>query len=293
MKRNDISGTGKVNTAVTAAFKKALGKMLGGTFPAANIEVHCAAGSVKTKIQNCTYLINCPVCWMHGSDYGVTLSQKNTMTYLNAASAYHSADKKWLYSVSLDPVVKPKQAFSMLDALVGNQKSGPGSSATFEADTIIMSKDIIAVDYNALRLMEKQTSPNTAQIKTGDAQLKAAETAGLGTCTPANMEVISLTAPFSTGIIEEHNPLFKQLNIRVADKGAAYDFILPAGTAQYTEMNIFDIRGSLVWKSQALNVNTIVWNKQSTLGSPVPPGMYTYRIKQADRQVRGVLMVRR
>jgi hypothetical protein len=291
MKRNDISGKGTVNTAVTNAFKKALGKMLGGTFPAANIEIHCQGVNIKSKIQNCTYLINCPVCWMHGSDYGVTLSLKNTMIYLNNASVYHSADKKWLHEVSLDPVVKPKQVFSLLDALVGNQKSGPGSSATFEADTIIMSKDIVAVDYQALRLLEKQSSPNTNQIKTGDAQLVKAQTAGLGTCTPANMEVITLTAPFTTGIIEEHASRQNRLDLDVVDRGGAFDFILPGGTIP-AEMAVFDMKGNLVWKSRPVTSATIVWDKRTAMGTALPAGMYTYRIKQNNRQVKGVVFLK-
>ena len=65
--------------------------MLGGDFNENNVEIHCKGGSVKSKIQAADYLINAPVCSCHGRDYGVTLSLKNTMTYLNNASTWEES----------------------------------------------------------------------------------------------------------------------------------------------------------------------------------------------------------
>lgn len=293
MKRNDLSGSqrdfAKVDTILTEAFKKGCGTMLGGDFNEDNVEIHCKGGSVKSKIESCDYLINSPVCSCHGRDYGVTLSLKNTMTYLNNASTYHSANKKWLHEVSLDPLIKEKQVMSIMNAIVGNHKSGPMQAPLFEGHTVIMSRDLVSVDYNTMRLMEEQSGANTSQIATGDNQLKAAESAGLGICTPANMEVIEIGPPYTSGLIKEYNPLFKKLKVEIIQKNRTIEFILPSGMVQGADMAIFDMKGSLVWKGQPSG-HAFIWHMQSTYGTRVPKGMYTFRVAHGSRRLSGVVM---
>ena len=297
MKRNDISGAqrdfSKVNEVVTGAFKTGCTNMLEGSFPSGNVTIRCQAGSHKSQIQSSDFLINCPVLSCHGSDYGVTLSMKNTMTYLNSAGTYHSANKAWLYNVSLDPLIKEKQVMSIMDGIVGNNKSGPGGTPNIEPKTLILSKDIVAVDYHALRLMEKTGSPSTSRVSTGDKQLQDAEKGGLGTCTPSKMEVIEIAPPYTTGIIQEYNPLVERLQVRVKKTGAGFDFILPQGGAPGAEMSIFDMKGALVWKSSPASDNAIVWKMQSAYGTRVPRGMYTYRIVRNSRRTNGIVLISR
>lgn len=299
LKRNDLSGNQRdfaaVDTVITAAFKDGLTKMLGGTFPAANVDIHCNGGSMLTKITNANYIINCPVLSCHGTDYGVTLSCKNTMIYLNNASTYHSADKKWLYEVSLDTRIKTKQVMSMMNAVVGNHQSGPTQAPNIMPKTIIMSKDIIAVDYNGLRLMEKQTSPkpSASRIATGDAQLKKAEEKGLGTCTPENMEVILLKPPYTTGIIQEHNHLVKQLSVSVVDHSTSFEFSFPGKGAHAAEIALYDMKGTLIWRSAEATGGSIFWKKESASGARVPAGSYLYRIRQGSGRLNGIVMIAR
>ncbi len=297
MKRNDISGAqrdfAKVDTVVTEAFKAGCGKMLDGSYPTNNVTIRCRGGSVRSQIESADFLINSPVCSCHGTDYGVTLSLKNTMTYLNNANNYHSANKRWLHEVSLDSLIKGKQVMSIMDAVVANNRSGPGGAPNIEPKTIIMSKDIVAVDYHALRVMENNGNPDTNRIRTADAQLKAAETAGLGTCTTANMEVIELAPPYTTGIIQEHNPLVERLQVAVHNRGQFFEFRLEAGVAQPVEIRILDMQGRLVWKNSNANVNAITWNRQTISGGRVPEGMYSFLIRQGNRRLSGVLMVSR
>ena len=297
MKRNDISGAQRdfsaVNTVVTGAFKTGCGTMMGGSYNESNVTIRCQGGSARSQIESSDYLINCPVCSCHGTDYGVTLSLKNTMTYLNSANTYHSANKRWLHEVSLDPLIKGKQVMSIMDAVVGNNRSGPGGTPNIEPKTIIMSKDIVAVDYHALRVMEQNGNPDTNRIRTADAQLEAAQSAGLGTCTPANMEVIDLSPPYTTGGIREYNPQIKTLQVNVLDRGGYFEFILPVGTASTVTINIADMLGRTVWRSECANVNAIVWHRQTAGGNRVPDGMYTYSMTLGARRKSGVLMVTR
>lgn len=297
LKRNDLSGTkadfATTDKAITGAFKDGLTKMLDGTFPSGNVDIHCRGGSMLSKITAADYIINCPVCSCHGSDYGVTLSCKNTMIYLDRASKFHSANKKWLHEVSLDEKIKPKQVLSVMNAVVGNNKSGPMNAPNIQPKTIIMSKDIIAVDYQTLRVMENNGSPSTSRVATGDKQLEAAEAAGLGTCTPEKMDVIELKPPYTTGILKEHNPLVRQLSVTVLDKKTHYEFSLPTGSSHGTEMSVFDMKGALVWRTRSENVTGINWYKNTASGGKVPAGSYTYRIKQGRKQIGGVVLISR
>jgi hypothetical protein len=225
----------------------------------------------------------------------VTLSQKNTMTYLGSASSYHSANKVWLHEVSLDPLIKDRQVMSIMNAIVGNNSSGPGAAPNFEAHTVIMSKDIVAVDYCTLRLMEEQSNPNTRSISAGDGYLQAAEQAGLGTCTPSNMEIIEISPPWTTeifGKIQEYNPLIKTLDVTTINRGETIEFILPSGMSERMEMTILDMKGSLVWKGRQEG-HAVVWHKQSTNGTKVPRGMYTYQVTFHGSRSSGIVMISR
>jgi hypothetical protein len=297
MKRNGASGTGAVNTAVTAAFQKGLQNMLGGSFPAANIDNPTKVPgnvSVKSHIDAADYIINCPVAWMHSvAYYGVTLSQKNTMNYDGDPYSHHNENPPtWLYKVSLSDAIKPKQVLSLMDAVVGSASDGPTTSPKFKAGTIIVGSDIVAVDYNTLRLLEKQPNVLTKQIATGDKNLKSAEAAGLGTCTESNMEVIKITAPWNaTGIFGDSEALLKSMNIRVANDRNRVEFVVPGASSKSMSVAIFDMKGAVVWQSGDRAENMIVWNKIGMYGDRVPPAMYIYRIACGVNVVRGTVWV--
>ena len=296
MKRNGASGTGDVNTAVTNAFQASLQTMLNGSFLKTNIDnPNPVPGNVSCKSHTdaATYIINCPVAWMHSiTYYGVTLSQKNTMCYDGDPFAHHSQNPPtWLHTVSLSAAIKPKQVLSLMDAVVGSATDGPTSPAKFKAGTIIVSSDIVAVDYNTLRLLEKQSNAKTDQIATGDKNLKAAEAAGLGTCTPANMEVITITAPWSaTGTINGSDKIMESMNIRVLHQGNKVDFVIPGAFPKH--VSIFDMMGSVIWQSQNFTGESVSWDQITMSGSQAPSAMYIYRISCKGSVMRGTVMVR-
>jgi hypothetical protein len=295
VKRNDASGKGAVNTAVTNAFKSGLTSMLGGKFPAANITTQLANmdGSKNTAAAN--YIINCPVAWEHimpTNNYGVTLSLKNTMTYLGNPSALHNdTTHAWLWNNSLDPKIKPKQILSLMDAVVGSAKDGPGTSPSFAAGTIIVSKDLVAVDYNTIQLMRKQTGAKLANLTQGETDLKKAEQAGLGTCTPANMEVINIAPPWGTGTINGADTVMKNLGIQVNSPSGHVEFIFAKGTSAL--VTVFDSMGRLVWRNTSSSGGIITWNHSTGPGSRVPPGLYLFTIACGKTTMRGTVLIRR
>lgn len=270
LKRNDISGPGPINTTACDALKDGFGAMLNGTFPLSNVTVVCKYGSVKQYVDKADYVINCPVSWMHGTGYGVTLSLKNVMPYRGEPRRLHDANKKWLHEESLAPEVKSKQVLTFMDAIVGNNSNGPGTQPNFAAHQIIIGSDLVAVDYVTLRMMAEQPGANSSKVATGDRQLKAAEAAGLGTCTPANIETINIQPPWDTTSV--NNVVSQQrVSISATKVRAGVEFHIP----QYRDVShiaVFDMRGKEIWKSNRIQQQTL-WNSQSTSA-----GMYIYKV---------------
>jgi hypothetical protein len=289
LKRNDVSGAGTVNTAVTNALANGLKSMLGGKFAGA-IKIVCQMRGVSKFISDSTYVINCPVAWAHGIA-GVTLSLKNQMNYKqDPSTSMHTYDSTdcWIYKYPKE--FKSKQVLSFMDAIVGNAQSGPGGKPNFSTGTIIAGSDLVAVDYNTLRLMAKQSKVSTSGIAQGDAQLKEAEKQGVGTCTPANMEVITVTPPWGTvGTINGAEKIMQSLNFRVINQGNKVDFVLPGAFSKHVA--IFDMSGNAVWQSRNVQAGAISWDHRTLSGGPVPSGMYVFRIAGGNSIMRGTVTV--
>ncbi len=295
MKRNGASGRGVVNTAVTAAFQVGLERMLGGTFPKANIDNPTGSAlpknvSCKERVDAATYIVNCPLAWMNSAPgHGVTLSLKNTMNYDGDPFNHHKENPPtWLWKISLSDAVRPKQVLSLLDAVVGRAKGGPEGNPDFMAGTIIVGSDLVAVDYNALRVLEKNGA-NKSAIELGDKNLKSAEEAGLGTCNPENMEVITIKAPWpNVGTINGADKIMEVMKIKVLHLGDRVDFFIPGKIVKH--ISVFDMVGNVVWQNQNHSGKSVTWNFTTASGVPVPPGMYIYRIMCGNSVIKGTVM---
>ncbi len=289
LKRNDLSGGGTVNTAVTNALANGLKSMQDGKFSGTINNVLSTQGA-SSYISAATYVINCPVAWMH-MVFSVTLSLKNQMNYKGAPGPSFHNDRSWMYQYVND--FKGKQVLSLMDAVAGRSNGGPGGSPNFRAGTIIVGSDLVAVDYNALRLLEKQGA-NTSSIATGDSQLKTAESNGAGTCNPAKMEIIEIKAPWpSTGIINGSDTIMQSLNIGVLNQGNKVDFIIPGASSKQASVAIFDMMGNVIWQAQNIQGESVSWNHRTMYGGRVSPGMYIFRIACGGSIMRGTVMAAR
>ena len=95
-------------------------------------------------------------------------------------------------------------------------------------------------------------------------------------------------AQWFSGIIAEECTPAKEIKIKIIDKGSFIEFVLPSGTAQFTEIMVYNTSGDLVWKTQTYNNNIIVWHKQTSLGGKIPEGRYTLHMKQGDMLACGI-----
>ncbi|MBN1577848.1 MAG: DUF362 domain-containing protein [Chitinispirillaceae bacterium] len=293
MKRNDASGLGAVNTAVTDAFKNGL--VGTGKITASNITIQKRGGDGSSYTKAATYIINCPVAWEHimpSNNYGVTLSLKNTMTYIGPPSKHHSdSTHAWLWNNSLSSAIKTKQVLSLMDAVVGRAGGGPGGEPDFVAGTIIVSNDLVAVDYQTIQLMKKQTKAKLVNLEQGEKDLRKAETAGLGTCTPANMEIINISPPNwgSVGTINGSEKIMRARNVRVINQGKRVDFVIPGTSPK--QVAIVDMMGNAVWQRRNIPGESVSWDHTTVHGIRVPSGMYIFRIICGGSVMRGTVMV--
>jgi hypothetical protein len=153
----------------------------------------------------------------------------------------------------------------------------------------IVGSDLVAVDYHGLRLLEKQGGKASA-IALGDKNLAAAEQAGLGTCAPENMEVITITTPWpSVGTINGADKIMNVMNIQVLHKGNSVDFIIPGKRSK--QVAILDMKGTVLWQIQPSGGEFVSWDFRTMNGAPVPTGMYVYRIACGNSVMRGTVMV--
>lgn len=296
MKRNEASGSGAVNKAVTDAFQKGLQSMLNGSFPPANIDNPAnmrPMANCKPNTDAATYIINCPVAWEHvmpTNNYGVTLSLKNTMAYLGSPGTHHNdTTHAWLWNNSLNPAIKPKQVLSLMDAVVGSARNGPGTSPSFNAGTIIVGNDLVAVDYQTIQLMKKQSGAVLSHLTQGESDLKKAEAAGLGTCTEANMDVIAIGPPWTVGTINGSEKTMLAMNIRVLYRGNRVDFVIPGNSPK--QVAVFDMTGTMIWRRD-VSGESVSWDNTARFGIRVPSAMYVFRIIRGTSVVRGTVMVR-
>ncbi|MCX7725996.1 MAG: hypothetical protein N2053_04010 [Chitinispirillaceae bacterium] len=93
------------------------------------------------------------------------------------------------------------------------------------------------------------------------------------------------------GIITEEDTTTEDNSIKILDKGDALEFILPKATALFAEILIRDIKGNLVWKTQTLNKNIVLWYKQTITGKKVPSGKYYLQVKQGEMVLKGIAII--
>gem|GEM_PF-3658978 len=100
------------------------------------------------------------------------------------------------------------------------------------------------------------------------------------------------TLPHTTAILWEE-PSDESLDVEIRSRSDSFEFVLPAGTAQFARIEVYDHNGDFVWRTASLNTNRLVWHTRTMAGDSVPAGRYTYRIVQGKRRVKGALTINR
>jgi uncharacterized protein (DUF362 family) len=149
----------------------------------------------KIVTEMADYLINVSVLKNHGIA-GATMCLKNHYGTCNSPGSIHGAAcDPYIAALNALPPIKDKQKVNICDALFGIYSGGPSGSPQFTADMLIMSKDIVAVDYQATIILEDNgctTIPTAHHITTA-----AGPPYNLGTNNPARMDIVAISDPAS------------------------------------------------------------------------------------------------
>jgi uncharacterized protein (DUF362 family) len=152
----------------------------------------------KIVVDMCDYLINISVLKNH-SLAGVTLCLKNHYGTCNNPGNLHGGYYCDPYIPALNALdaIKLKQRVNIIDALYGIKSGGPGGSAQFVANKLIMSTDIVACDYWGRKTLLDNGCTTTAYATHVDT---ASTTYQLGTNNPAQMDVVNIQNPSAKAV---------------------------------------------------------------------------------------------
>lgn len=160
-----------------------------------NKQVKLANKSVRLSkiLTSSDHIINVPVLKDHGAA-GVTLSMKNHYGSVdNPASLHRGQCDPYIGELNNIPDIRDNTRLIVLDGLIGIYKGGPGGRPQFVYNSMILSQDPVALDYQGWKILETErqkqdmTLPQPKHIKT-------AAGLGLGTNNPNNIHVETANA---------------------------------------------------------------------------------------------------
>lgn len=225
------------------------------------------------------YLINIGVLKNHSSMAGATLCMKNHFgTCQQPRSMHINYGDPYIPALNAIEPIKSKQCISILDALYGAAEGGPYGGPTFIANKILLSQDIVAVDYLGREMLEEQNSSTVSWAT----YIDSAANYGIGTNDPSQMDVINITNP-TTGVEDRDNksalPGDFQLEQNYPNPfngSTQIKFYVPI--AGELDLSIFNINGQCVRKLINRTVNTgwhqAVWDGTNEAGNMVTSGTY-------------------
>ena len=156
--------------------------------------VRLAGKSVRLSkiLTSSDHIINVPVLKDHGTS-GVTLSMKNHYGSVDRPGSLHGGQCD-LYIGELNnvPEIRDKTRFVVLDGLLGIYQGGPGGQPQFVYNSVIMSQDPVALDYQGWKILEDERQKHGRALPQ-PRHIKTAAGLGLGTSDPNNIHVEMLS----------------------------------------------------------------------------------------------------
>jgi len=234
------------------------------------------------------YLINISVLKNH-STAGVTLCLKNHYGTCNDPDSMHSnhADP-FIPALNALPVIASKQVLNICDALFGVIMFGPGGQPQIEPQTIIMSQDIVAVDYWGRDMLYEYGCSTIGRAHHVDTAAQAPY--NLGTNDPQQMEIISIIDP-TTGIsgnepVAPGNFVLQQNYPNPFNNWTKIRFYLPQETS--ARLEIFDTNGRLVTTILKDNLragwHSYYWSGRNSSRTQAASGLYICRLTAGSFQ---------
>ncbi|MFC1713988.1 DUF362 domain-containing protein [Candidatus Poribacteria bacterium] len=134
------------------------------------------------------HLINVPVLKDHGTS-GVTLSMKNHYGSVDNPGSLHGGQcDPYIAELNNAPEIKDKTRIIVLDANLGIYQGGPGGSPQFRYNSVVLSQDTVAIDYQGWKILEAERQKHGRALPQAK-HIKTAANMGLGSNNPDEIEL--------------------------------------------------------------------------------------------------------
>jgi hypothetical protein len=240
--------------------------------------------------QQSNYVVNISTLKNH-TIAGVTLCLKNHYGTCNRPDLMHGGNcDPYIPALNALAPVLNKNAVNICDAMFGIATGGPLGSPQFAANSLLMSKDIVALDYQG-REMLAANGCNTIGIA-HHIDTAAGDPYNLGTNDPAQMDVVTISEPAGvddaygvSGIMLQQNhpnPFTSDTRIR---------FYLPE--PRPVSLSVYDATGrrvrGLVDNEVGSGWHDIAWDGMNDRGARAAGGVYFCRLR-ANGYKKAIIM---
>ncbi|TKJ39123.1 hypothetical protein CEE37_11940 [candidate division LCP-89 bacterium B3_LCP] len=233
---------------------------------------------------------------------GVTLSLKNHYGTISSPGNMHPYDCDPYIpalNLALRETYGEREKLIVCDGIFGIHTGGPTGPPQFIENKIILSQDAVALDYVCRDIISGY--PCTTISQATHIETSAGATYNLGIADPADIEIININNPSSTGI----QPGKNGAQPSEISLGKNYPEPFNAGTAipitlgrpGEVRLEIYDVKGRridmLYQGTLSVGKHAINWNGTGTSGQPLASGRYFSRL-HVDGKVhsRAITLVR-
>jgi uncharacterized protein (DUF362 family) len=225
------------------------------------------------------YIINLAVLKNHYIT-GVTLCLKNhigTCAMSRDFQTYFHDSYGSPYIAALNALapIKAKQKVNIINALFGAYSGGPTAVPQFAANTLIMSTDPVAADYQGKKLLIERGCQTAGIAYHIDV---AATTYGLGTNDPAQMEIVTIVNPSTT--VVDRTPVPSQVLLHQNYPNPFNPFTTIRYSIPHTahvSLTVYTMTGQIV--SRLVDRRQEAGHYEERFdGSGIPSGVYVYRL---------------
>jgi uncharacterized protein (DUF362 family) len=254
----------------------------------------------KIIVDESDYIIN--TCLLKDHCYsGVTLSLKNHYGSCWDPLHMHSGYcNPYIPALNILSPIRDKQALCICDAIYAIISGGPMGSPQISPNSLIFSKDTVALDTIGYQMLEDNGTPSYTLSKATHIATAAQAPYNLGTNDPAQIDLINIDNP-SVGIHEKGTVRMHSSDFRLFQNypnpfnpqtTISYQLFKPANV----KLNIYDMQGSLVRtlvdKHHNKGYYRLLWNGRTANGIPAPSGAYLgdLQIDKARSTIRMMLI---
>lgn len=247
-------------------------------------------------VDHTDFLIN--TCLFKDHVYsGVTLSLKNHYGSCWAPRHLHGGNcNPYIPALNVLPPIRDKQVLCICDAIYGIKSGGPMGAPQITPNTLIFSKDTVALDTIGKQMLQDSGTSSWTIAKAKHIDTAAEEPYSLGTNDPGQIDLITIENP-GTGTDEKKNVKLYPDDFRIfhnypnpfnAQTMLSYQLLKPARV----KLDIYNIRGafvrSLANEYQGSGYYRIRWDGMTSGGKLAPSGIYLalFQINNVRQTIR-------